>query len=159
MNTARDFAHWRMRTALIFHGACRTVGLAGAIDDGIGLGDMRARVLEWAPLAAQRMTCRTAIFVRLRIPLEIATRKGIVLAFCFVPNRYVRLDLLLLDHPGKHRCGALRRVAHETARLKLETLLDPIDHRSGRIHLLSPVCRRRFDIDNDARVQIDQIVG
>lgn len=71
----------------------------------------------------------------------------------------MRRDAFLLNHPGKHRRGAISSVADQTVRLESEMLLDPIDHRLGRFDFLRSVSERHFDIDNNSRMQIDQIVS
>ena len=61
-----------IRAAARLHRAVRAIGLAGSIDDGVGLGDVGTQVLEWAPLTAQHMALRAAVFVGLGVPLEVS---------------------------------------------------------------------------------------
>jgi hypothetical protein len=63
-----------IRTAASLHRAVGAIGLAGSIDDGVSLGDVGTQVLEGAPLAAQHMALRAAVFVGLGVPLEVTAR-------------------------------------------------------------------------------------
>src|SRR5262252_8628681 len=72
MNAARDLASRCIRTAARLHRAVATSGLTGVIDDSVGFGDVGARAFEGPPLTAQRLSLRTAIFVRLFVPLKVA---------------------------------------------------------------------------------------
>src|SRR5437899_9464396 len=72
MDAASDLPNRCVRTAASLHWACCAIGLAGSIDDGVGLGDVSTQILEWAPLTAQHMALRTAVFVGLFVPLEVA---------------------------------------------------------------------------------------
>src|SRR5580765_3403029 len=72
MDAARNLAHRRVRTAARLQRATRTIGLAGSINDGPGLGDVGAQGLERAPLLTQGLSLRAAVFVGLLVPLEVA---------------------------------------------------------------------------------------
>jgi hypothetical protein len=72
MDAASDLPSWRVRTAARLHRASRAIGLAGSIDDGVGLGHVGTQLLEWPPFATQHMALRAVIFVGLFFPLEVA---------------------------------------------------------------------------------------
>jgi hypothetical protein len=62
-----------------------------AVDDGVGLGDRSALLLEPAPAAACTFTRRTAVLTRRRAPLEVTAREGAVGALsCPTPARAER---------------------------------------------------------------------
>jgi hypothetical protein len=54
-----------------------------------------------------------AVFLGLFIPVEIVTRKAVVLAFGFVPYLHMWLDVFLLYHPSQHRRPTVSGVANE----------------------------------------------
>src|SRR5262245_60199081 len=107
MDASCDLAHWGVRAAALLHWTACAVLLAGAVVDRAGFGDMRARVLERAPLAAQRVALRAMVFVGLRIPLEFVDGEGAIVAWIPLPHRHVGLDVPVMDHPGQHRGGAI----------------------------------------------------
>ena len=74
MDAARDLAHRCVRTAARLQRATRTIGLAGSIDDGAGLGDVRTQVLERAPLLPQYLSLRAVVSVGRFVPREVAAR-------------------------------------------------------------------------------------
>src|ERR1700693_990639 len=100
MDAASDLARRGVRTAVSLHRASRAIGLAGSIDDGVGLGDVGTQVLEWAPLAAQHLALRATVFIGLLVPLEVTAGERFVGALGLVAHRHMRLDLLLVNHPS-----------------------------------------------------------
>ena len=52
MDAARDFSKRHIRTALILQRTTVAVLFARSINDGVGFRDVRAWILEWAPVAA-----------------------------------------------------------------------------------------------------------
>ena len=129
-----------------------------SIDDRAGLRDVRALCFERSPLFAESMACWAAIFVAPLDPVEIAIWKRAVVTRRALPNRYVRIDAFLLNHPRKHRPCSVGRVTDQTFGFECEALFNPIDHRLGGLHLLRSVCRCGLNIDDDPRVQVNQIV-
>lgn len=125
MDAADDFANWRVWTAVNFQRARRAVQLARPIDNGVGLRDVCPRLREWAPLAAQRVPFGTAVFVGLFVPVKFAARDSVVITLRSVPNRHMRLDSLLIDHPPQNFCGAVIGVTDQAIGLEIKTLLDP----------------------------------
>lgn len=119
---------------------------------------VRGLVNARTPLAAQWMTLRTAVFVSLFVPVKDIARQGTIGALIFLPHWDVRLYLFFIDHPVKQWRGSISRVANQAFWLEVKSLLDPIDHDLGRLGLCGPMRGRRFDVDNDARVDIDQVV-
>ena len=107
MDAASDLAERSVRAALGFHRTRRTVCLSGSEDDGVGFRDVRTLVLEGSPFATQWVAGRAAVFLSLFIPVEIVTRKAVVLTLGFVPHRHMRLDVFFLHHPGQHRRGTV----------------------------------------------------
>ena len=63
---------------------------------------MRRADLELAPIAAKRMSLRTAVLVGCSSQSNSLLEKRVVLALALVPDRHMRRDVLLLDHPAQH---------------------------------------------------------
>ena len=72
MDAARDLPSRCVRTTARLHRAGRAVSLSGVIENGAVFGDMGTLDPESAPLPAQHLALRAAIFVGLLVPLEIA---------------------------------------------------------------------------------------
>src|SRR5260370_10380866 len=119
---------------------------------------MRSRLFELSPVTTRRVPCWAAILVSLLDPLEVAIGKRTIAARRALPDRHMRIDAFLLNHPAKHCPCSVRRVAHQASGFETKALFDSIDHRLGGLHLLRSMCRCGFNIDNDSRVQVDQIV-
>src|SRR6202521_4852877 len=71
----------------------------------------------------------------------------------------MRRDPFLLYQPAEHRRYAIGHLTNQPLRFQLEPFLDALDHGPGRLDFSCPPGRRRFDINNDASLHIDQIVG
>jgi hypothetical protein len=67
----------------------------------VGFGDVCARPLEGSPLIAQRLTLRAAVLVALLVPLKVAAGQSVVCALSLVPQRHMRFDRFVVDHPGE----------------------------------------------------------
>src|SRR5262250_1154669 len=126
MDAARDLSNWRSRAAALLHRARSAVRLTGPIDDRIGLGNVRTRLLERTPLAAQGVSLRAAVFVSLLVPLELAAGQRLVVALPPFPHRHMRLDAFGLDHPRQHWRRPVGGVADQPLRGEREAPLDPI---------------------------------
>jgi hypothetical protein len=68
VDAACDLADRRVGAAGLLQRPSRAVVLVGAIDDGVGLGDVIARLREVATFAAKCEALRTPVLVGLRIP-------------------------------------------------------------------------------------------
>src|SRR6516164_11086647 len=150
MNAPRDLSSRRVRTATGLHRALTASGLAGVIDNGVGLGDVGSRPLEGSPFAPQRLSLRTAVLVGLLVPLELAARQRFVIALGLVPQGHMRFDLLLLDHPPQYLSGAVIHITDQSLRLESKALLNPLNHGSGGVDFIGLVGGRGFNIDHNS---------
>src|ERR1700682_1707985 len=71
----------------------------------------------------------------------------------------MRLDPFVVDHPAQQLGIAVGHVADQPLWLQGKPFLDALDHRSGCLDFGRPQRWRRFDIDDDARLHIDHVVG
>jgi hypothetical protein len=71
----------------------------------------------------------------------------------------MRRDLLLLDQPPEHRGRTISHVTDQALRFEVEPLLDALDHSPGGVDFGRPPSGRRFDIDNDSGLDINQVIG
>src|SRR6516162_2766965 len=138
MNAPRDLSSRRVRTATGLHRALTASGLAGVIDNGVGLGDVGSRPLEGSPFAPQRLSLRTAVLVGL-----------------LVPQGHMRFDLLLLDHPPQYLSGAVIHITDQSLRLESKALLNPLNHGSGGVDFIGLVGGRGFNIDHNSGRGVD----
>ena len=148
------------RTAARLHRTRRAVGLAGAVDHGVSLGDVGTR--HWRMSATRCAGRGPADSGIRRVPRptgnalldnessvrSVLSHTGMCGSICFSST----------IQPSIGR-GAVGRVADQAFGLEVEAFLDPIDHRLGRVDLFGPVRRRSLDVDDDASVDIDQVVG
>ena len=74
-----------------------------------------------------------------------------------IPNRDVRCDAFAND-PGQELSRAVGRIGGEVLRLEPQALLGPIYHGLSSNDLIISARWRRFDIDNDGVLGIDQII-
>src|SRR5664279_1088144 len=130
MDAASNLANRCVRTAAGLYRASRAVRLTGPIDDGVGLGDVCPRILEWAPLFAQSAALRAAVFVGLLVPLELTAGQSVVFALRSVPHRYMRLDRFLVYHPARYLGRPVGGITDEPRRFHVKAFLDPVNHRS-----------------------------
>ena len=93
------------------------------------------------------------------IPLKLTAGECIVLARVPFPNWDVWRNLLMLDHPAKHRCGTVGGVPDEARGLETKPLFNSLNHRSGRFDLVRAVRGRRLNVHDDPRFQVDQTNG
>jgi hypothetical protein len=70
----------------------------------------------------------------------------------------MRLDLLLVNHPSQNFRGAVIGVTDQAVRFEIKAILDPLDHRLGRIDFVGLVGRGRLDVNHNARGNVDQVV-
>jgi hypothetical protein len=77
----------------------------------------------------------------------------------FVPYRDVRLDPALVDEPVQHLGVSVGGVADQLFRIESDAVERTLDHALCRQHLGLTDCRRRFDIDDDRVIDVDQVVG
>jgi len=77
----------------------------------------------------------------------------------FVEHWDVRLDPVLIDQPVQHLGRSMGGVADQLGRIEIEVRERALDHALCRQHLGLTDRRRRFDIDNNRVVGIDQVVG
>jgi hypothetical protein len=71
----------------------------------------------------------------------------------------MRLDTLLVDQPAEHLGRAVAGVGSKPLRLQSKAALSPFDHPLGGSDLgLANRCGR-LDIDDDAVLEIDEVVG
>ena len=78
IDAALDPSYRRVGTAASLYRAGRTIGLAGRIVNRVVFGDVGTWILEWAPVTAQRMALRAAVFVAFFVPLKITAGQGVI---------------------------------------------------------------------------------
>src|SRR5215831_13129147 len=105
MDAARDLSNGCVWAAALLHRAGCAVRPTGPIDDRVGLGNVRTRVLKRTPLAAQGVSLRAAVLVSRLVPVELAAGQRLVVALPPFPHRHMRLDAFVLDHPRQHWCA------------------------------------------------------
>jgi hypothetical protein len=89
---------------------------------------------------------------------KVVAREGAVGALGFVEHRNVRLDITLMHQPGKVLSRTVGGVSRQPLRAQAEALLRPVDHPLLRPHLGLADRGRRFHIDDDGVLQVDQVV-
>jgi hypothetical protein len=75
-----------------------------------------------------------------------------------VDDRYMGRNVLLVDKPGERRRRSIGRVSRQPLGLQTKALLGSVDHSLGRAELGLPDGARGFDIHDDAKLHIDQII-
>jgi hypothetical protein len=90
---------------------------------------------------------------------EIVARKGAVGMLGFVEDWDVRLDPLVMSQPAEHLGRAVGGVADQSGGVESEGFERALDHALGCRHLGLPDRCRRFDIDDNRVVDIDQVIG
>src|SRR5450631_4396066 len=113
MNAATDFANGRVRAAADLDWATCAIELTGSIKNDVGFGDVCAGVLERTPVAAQRVALRAAVFIVLLIPPKVATGQRVIHALSLVPQRNMRIDRFVVDHPTQQLSSAIGHVADQ----------------------------------------------
>ena len=76
-----------------------------------------------------------------------------------IPHRDMRLDCFVIDQPNQCRCGAISCVSGKTVRLQAEARLGALNHCFCSFDLFSPACRCRLAVNDDANLQINQIIS
>ena len=121
MDAAVNLAGCGIRTAAGLQWAVGAVHRTAAVDDGIGLGDVRA--VQLSPIAAQGLSGWAAVFVGGFVPREVLAGEGAVLAPGPVPDRHVRFDAFLFDHPSQHGSRTVGRIADEPLGFEVKSFL------------------------------------
>ena len=67
-------------------------------------------------------------------------------------------DLLLVHQPVQHLGATVSGITDHVCGLQIKSLLDPIDHSLGRIALFGAVRGGPLNVDDDAGVDVDQII-
>src|SRR6516165_221248 len=111
---------------------------------------------EVSAVLLECFSCRTSVLILGRIEDEVGPAESPVLTRAFVPDRNVRRDFFLRQPAEKLR--SVSRVGSETLRLYPEPLLCAPDHDAGRSHLVESSGRRRFDIDDNGGLVVNQII-
>lgn len=71
---------------------------------------------------------RAIVAVLRSVEREVCATQRAVVTLRFIPNGNVRLDLLLLDQPAKHRACAVSGITDQALGLKAESLVDALKH-------------------------------
>ena len=110
------------------------------------------------PVLLQGFAARAGVGVRRGIEDKLGATEAPVGTLALVPHRHMRSDALLLDHPGEDLGRSVGAVSADPLRLQAKAGLGPIEHGSGSADLGPPARTGRLDIDDDRRLEIDQVV-
>src|SRR6516165_12014830 len=150
MKIARNPPRRRVRAALQFERAEIAIALCGAIAKRATVDDRSGGV--------QQLAIRADVDVARSVKDEVGPAEGAVGAYRLVPDRDVRRDLTVhqpLEQPDR----AINGVACQPPRLKIEALLDALDHRLGDANLGYTVGTCALGVDDDACFVVDEVVG
>ena len=112
---------------------------------------------EHPPGRCQRLVIGANINIALGVEDEVRARQGSVLALAHILDRDMRRDLAF-KQPIEHFSGAVGDIAGDMVGRQAKAVLRPRNHRLGHVHLFGDARRRRFDIDDDGVLHVDQIV-
>src|ERR1700722_3995250 len=150
MKIARNPPRRRMGAALHFECADIAIALRGTIAKRTAVDDCSGRV--------QRLSFGADVDVALPIEDEVGPAEGAIGARRLVPDRDVRCDLTVhqpLEQPDR----AIHGVTCQPPRLKIEAVLDALDHRLGDGNLGYTIGACALGVDDDPGLVVDQIVG
>ncbi len=105
-----------------------------------------------------------AVIARSNLPLLDAVLERLYdgaksMHFEGLPHQHVGSDLLLIDQPGEHGGRPIIRIVNRPLRFQAELVFHPRQHRSCGFHFIRLVDRGVFDIDDEADLQVNQIMG
>jgi len=150
MDVARDLALWFLWAALRFEWAYIAVELTCAIQKRLALMHRAAR--------SELLSARAVVDVTCRIISKVAAREGAIISLRFVVHRNMWRDTLLLDQPVQHWSCPVGGIGCEPLRLETEALLCSLDHGLRRTDLGLTNSTGRFDVNDDAELDVDEIV-
>src|SRR5947209_5928011 len=158
MHASRHLAARLSGTASGLEGAGLTVGLAGSVEPHVVFGHAGPRDGERPAVLLQGFTSWTGVAVRAGIKDEVGAAEGSVSALALVPYRHMRRDVLFLHHPGEDLRRSVGFVGAKPPWLQTEARLRSVEHGFGRTNLGWSADACRLDIDDDRRLEVDQIV-
>src|ERR1700740_24107 len=150
MKIARNPPRRRMGAALHFECADIAIALRGAIAKGTAVDDCSGGV--------QQLSIRADVDVVRSVENEVGPAEGAIGACRLVPDRDVRRDLTVhqpLEQPDR----AINGVTRQPSWLKVEAVLDALDHRLGDGNLGYTIGARALGVDDHPRLVVVQIVG
>ena len=83
---------------------------------------------------------------------------AIISTLGLIPYRYMRFNTFLINHPAEDFSGSICGVTNQTLWFYLKSRFNSINHRLGRVHFFPAIRCRRFNINDDADIQINQVV-
>src|SRR6185312_6186260 len=98
------------------------------------------------------------IDIALLVEREVFPAQRTILTPRHVFNWNVWRDLLLVDDPIERFGRTISRVGGKVVRLEIEALFGPLDHRLCGADLSLTHGSRRFDINDDAELDINEII-
>jgi hypothetical protein len=110
------------------------------------------------PLVVNQFARWADIDVVFPVEGEVPTGEGSVRTLGLVPHGDVRRDLLLLHEPAEEAADPVGCIGCQPLRLQAQVAFGAVDHGLGRLDLVIGACRRRFHVDDDGFVDVDQIV-
>src|ERR1700693_5661770 len=158
MHASRHLAARLSRTASGLEGAGLTVELAGSVEPHVVFGPPGPRDGERPAVLLKGFASGTWFGVRAGIKDEVRAAEGSVSALALVPHRYMRRDVLFLHQPGEDLRRSVGFVGAKPPWLQTEAGLRSVEHGLGRTNLGWPADACRLDIDDDRRLEVDQIV-
>src|ERR1700687_1075904 len=159
MHASRHLAAGVSGTASGLEGAGLTVGLAGSVEPHVVFGHAGPRDGERPAVLVRGFTSGAGVGVRAGIKDEVGAAEGSVSALALVPYRDMRRDVLFLHHPGEDLRRSVGFVGAKPPWLQTEAGLRSVEHDLGRTNLGWSADACRLDIDDDRRLEVDQIVG
>jgi len=150
MKIARNLPRRRVRAALHFEHADIAIELGGTIAKRTAVDDCSGRV--------QQLSLRADVDVARSVEDEVGPAEGAIGACRLVPDRDMRRDLTV-HQPLEQSDRAINGVSCQPARLKIEAVLDTLDHRLGDGNLDYTIGACALGIDNDPGFVVDEIVG
>src|SRR4029079_2740758 len=150
MKIARNPPRRRMGAALHFECADIAVALRGAIAKRMTIDDCSGGV--------QQLSLWADVDIARSVEDELGPAEGAIGACRLVPDRDVRCDPMVhqpLEQPDR----AINRVTCHPPRLKVEAVLDALDHRLGDSNLGYAIGPRALGVNDDPGFVVDEIVG
>ena len=105
----------------------------------------------------QLLAGRTRVDVLFLVEREVGSAECAVITCALIPDRDVGRDIGI-NHDAEKLARPIRSIRHQPIGLEAEHALGARDHRLGALYLVISTRRRRFDINNDGVLDIDQVV-
>src|SRR5215813_13773908 len=151
VDAARHPTEGRLWAALRLQRAATAVPHAGPIKKCLAIVDQPARRRE-------DLASGAGVHVALFVEPEVVPTEGPILAPRLVDDRDVRSDLLVLNEPVEVCSRAVGGIGRQPLGLQTKALLGSLDHSLGSADLGLPDGAGGFDIHDDAKLHVDQII-